>query len=298
MAEKPVYSSKLLNDEIEKSKGVYYPVKAGFLRCLLIKHAYCSKLHPNLEDEFCDPAIGPNYGIIKRYQLDFKKPKPLPSKSYEGETGDAQEPLIVQKARPDGYMILNGHHRWAAALLLGVRRLKIRIVNLTQESDIHEMLEKSRSDTRVALDLDEVVFCSGDSAFVEKPLRFPLNRIYKERLRLGVPALFHFINSRNYDIWVYTSKYYSMEYIYYFFKRWGVHLNGIVTGTGRKGDTTATMRELNRLLDTKYSSTIYIDNGLLMRTFSGSKEREECQLSGSPETWSKEVIDAIERWRR
>ena len=143
MAEKPVYSSKLLNDEIEKSKGVYYPVKAGFLRCLLIKHAYCSKLHPNLEDEFCDPAIGPNYGIIKRYQLDFKKPKPLPSKSYEGETGDAQEPLIVQKARPDGYMILNGHHRWAAALLLGVRRLKIRIVNLTQESDIHEMLEKS-----------------------------------------------------------------------------------------------------------------------------------------------------------
>ena len=298
MAEKPVYSSKLLNDEIEKSKGVYYPVKAGFLRCLLIKHAYCSKLHPNLEDEFCDPAIGPNYGIIKRYQLDFKKPKPLPSKSYEGETGDAQEPLIVQKARPDGYMILNGHHRWAAALLLGVRRLKIRIVNLTQESDIHEMLEKSRSDTRVALDLDEVVFCSGDSAFVEKPLQFPLNRIYKERLRLGVPALFHFINSRNYDIWVYTSKYYSMEYIYYFFKRWGVHLNGIVTGTGRKGDTTATMRELNRLLDTKYSSTIYIDNGLLMRTFSGSKEREECQLSGSPETWSKEVIDAIERWRR
>ena len=298
MAEKPVYSSKLLNDEIEKSKGVYYPVKAGFLRCLLIKHAYCSKLHPNLEDEFCDPAIGPNYGIIKRYQLDFKKPKPLPSKSYEGETGDAQEPLIVQKARPDGYMILNGHHRWAAALLLGVRRLKIRIVNLTQESDIHEMLEKSRSDTRVALDLDEVVFCSGDSAFVEKPLRFPLNRIYKERLRLGVPALFHFINSRNYDIWVYTSKYYSMEYIYYFFKRWGVHLNGIVTGTGRKGDTTATMRELNRLLDTKYSSTIYIDNGLLMRTFSGSKEREECQLSGSPETWSKEVIDAIERWHR
>ena len=298
MAEKPVYSSKLLNNEIEKSKGVYYPVKAGFLRCLLIKHAYCSKLHPNLEDEFCDPAIGPNYGIIKRYQLDFKKPKPLPSKSYEGETGDAQEPLIVQKARPDGYMILNGHHRWAAALLLGVRRLKIRIVNLTQESDIHEMLEKSRSDTRVALDLDEVVFCSGDSAFVEKPLRFPLNRIYKERLRLGVPALFHFINSRNYDIWVYTSKYYSMEYIYYFFKRWGVHLNGIVTGTGRKGDTTATMRELNRLLDTKYSSTIYIDNGLLMRTFSGSKEREECQLSGSPETWSKEVIDAIERWRR
>ena len=290
MAEKPVYSSKLLNDEIEKSKGVYYPVKAGFLRCLLIKHAYCSKLHPNLEDEFCDPAIGPNYGIIKRYQLDFKKPKPLPSKSYEGETGDAQEPLIVQKARPDGYMILNGHHRWAAALLLGVRRLKIRIVNLTQESDIHEMLEKSRSDTRVALDLDEVVFCSGDSAFVEKPLLFPLNRIYKERLRLGVPALFH--------IWVYTSKYYSMEYIYYFFKRWGVHLNGIVTGTGRKGDTTATMRELNRLLDTKYSSTIYIDNGLLMRTFSGSKEREECQLSGSPETWSKEVIDAIERWRR
>ena len=86
-----------------------------------------------------------------------------------------------------------------------------------------------------------------------------------------------------------------MEYIHYLFKRWGVRLTGIVTGTGRKYDTIDTMRELGRLVDTKYRSTIHIDNELIMRTFSGSKECEEHPLSGSPETWSKEVNEVLKK---
>ena len=30
-----------------------------------------------------------------------------------------EEPLIVEKVHPEGYMLLNGHHRWAAALKTG-----------------------------------------------------------------------------------------------------------------------------------------------------------------------------------
>ena len=41
-----------LDQEVNKVKGVYYPVKAGFPRRLLIKRASCKKLHPNPEDEF------------------------------------------------------------------------------------------------------------------------------------------------------------------------------------------------------------------------------------------------------
>ena len=281
-----------LKEEIDRVKGVYYPVRASFLKRLVTRHVSCRRLHPNPEDEFCLPEIGPNYGIIARYEQDYKKD--IQFKTEYQESG-VLEPLIIQKAKPDGYLILNGHHRWAAAIRSGISRAEVRIVNLTQGSDVRKMLEQSRSDKRVALDLDEVVFCTDKDSFAEKPLPFPLNRFYRERVRKGIPALLHSFNERNYDIWVYTSKYCSVEYIRYYFKHWNVRLTGIVTGTARKGDREATMQELKSMMKTKYVSTIYIDNNLLIRTFSDTGECEEYPLSGSPDTWAREAMDAVRR---
>ena len=203
--------------------------------------------------------------------------------------------LIVEKAKPDGYLILNGHHRWAAAFRTGVDRLNIHVVNLTHKKDIQDMLRRGRSDKRVTLDLDEVVFCGKEDPYHEKPLSFPLSRIYKERVRVGIPALFHFLTRRGYDIWVYTSEYYSVDYIRTFFKHMGVRLTGIVTGTGRKSSEWAEHgEELKKQIATKYAATLHIDGSMVLRTFSGTGECAEYPLSGSPETWSREVMDAVQ----
>lgn len=53
-----------LDDEVGKMKGISYPVRAGLLRRLFIKNMDCRKMHPNPNDEFCFPDIGPNYEII------------------------------------------------------------------------------------------------------------------------------------------------------------------------------------------------------------------------------------------
>ena len=129
-----------LEEEVNKVKGIYYPVRAGFLRRAFIKHAPCRKLHPNPEDEFCDPEIGPNYEIISNYERAFRDTVRFNS-SLEG--GGISEPLMVQKAKPDGYLILNGHHRWAAALRVNVYRVKVKIVNLTQVADIRRMITQN-----------------------------------------------------------------------------------------------------------------------------------------------------------
>lgn len=42
---------------------------------------------------------------------------------------------------------------------------------------------------RVSFDLDEVLFVSPETHRTEPKLPFPLDRIYRERLRLGTPAL-------------------------------------------------------------------------------------------------------------
>ena len=60
--------STFLQAEVSKVKGIAYPVKAGFLRRVFVKTAPCSKLHPNPNDEFCFPDIGPNEEIMAHYR--------------------------------------------------------------------------------------------------------------------------------------------------------------------------------------------------------------------------------------
>ena len=109
-----------LENEVKKYGGVAVPVRAGLLRRALIRNVALKKLHPNPDDEFCAQKIGPNYEIISNYKSDFTRAR-RHSHLY------CEDPLVVEKTRPDGYRILNGHHRWAAALMLGYRRIPIRI---------------------------------------------------------------------------------------------------------------------------------------------------------------------------
>lgn len=284
-----------LEQEANKVKGVYYPVKAGFLRRLLIKEYPCSKLHPNPEDEFCFPDIGPNYEIISNYEREYRNLLA----GMDVRNSGVKEPLMIEKTKPDGYMILNGHHRWAAARRTGVRKIKVKIVDLTTQKDIRKMLEKARSDKRVTLDLDEVVFRPADDPYLEDALRFPLNRMYKERIRRGVIALFHTLNAKGYDIWVYSSQYYSLSYLVYFFRHYHVKVTGIVTGTARKTAGSAEeKKETEKMVEAHYRTTLHIDNDMVLRTVRDSKEFDEYKLTGSAEGWSREVIDIIGKMKQ
>ena len=109
-----------LNQEVKQVKGVYYPVKAGLIRRFMIRKMDCSRLHPNPDDEFCFPEIGPNMEIISRYEKEYRKADGNFS-TLELMGSSAAEPLIIEKTAPEGYMILNGHHRWIAAMRAGMR---------------------------------------------------------------------------------------------------------------------------------------------------------------------------------
>ena len=290
--------STFLEQEVRKVKGIAYPVKAGFLRRVLISKAACSKLHPNPNDEFCIPEIGPSASIMARYMSVYRAL--VDNKRYEEDAYLAiQEPIMVEKIYPDGYMILNGHHRWGAACRVGIHTLRIKIVDLTQESNLKAMLESSSSTRRVSLDLDEVIFQPEGDSFLEKPLRFPLNRFFKERLRLGIPALFNMLNQQGYDIWIYTKSYYSLDYLRYYFKHYHVHVTGIITGTERKAPVgTDTRKVLETRIKARYKTTVHVDNRAVIRTNSDTGEFDEYCLSGNSETWSREVMDIFEKMRK
>ena len=59
---------QFIADEIEKNRGRLVPVKASLAERLFVRTAHWKDLHPNPDDEFCDPKVGPNYKIISNYQ--------------------------------------------------------------------------------------------------------------------------------------------------------------------------------------------------------------------------------------
>ena len=119
---------RFIADEVNKVKGAYLPVYAGKIERILVRKVSCKKLHPNPNDEFCFPEIGPSDKIISEYRKDFSE---YGNDSQAGAfvKSPAFEPIQVQKISPDGYLILNGHHRWAAALKSEQGKIRATIQN-------------------------------------------------------------------------------------------------------------------------------------------------------------------------
>ena len=283
-----------LNHELTVMKSESYPLKAGFLERVRKRHARTLDLHPNPNDEFCSPEIGPNPGIISKYQQQF-----LTSSGDRINASVNQyeiaKPIEVQKLYPRGYMILNGHHRWAAALRAGVKKVPIHIVDLTQPEDLQRMLPSAKHHQRASLNLDEIVFQDWNGCGYEKPLSFLKRRVYRERIRKGIPELISFLRKQGFDIWVYTMDYYSMQYIQMllFYYRCPVH--GVITGMARKAPPgTDTTTKINSMLAEKYKKTLHIDNETLLLSDASGYYRE-IPLPSSDQPWSACVIDAVRK---
>ena len=289
---KSEFDEFVLND-VKKQKGVYMPVKASLAERLTTRHLPMEKLHPNPDDEFAFPDIGPNYQIISKYVEDIMTAYRMKLEPFD------DDPIIVEKLHPEGYLILNGHHRWAAAMRMHLKKIRVKIVNLALESDIKKIIEKSEHNKRATLDLDEVVFKSEDKKGLEKPLGFPYNLRYKQRLRLGIPALFYALSKRGYDIWVYSSNYYSIDDIRDFFRCYHVYVDGIITGLAKKNaQTNKKSNKIEKLMSSKYGITLHIDDDMLLRTKKQTAEFEEYKLDVSPDEWAKKAITIIEEIER
>ncbi len=284
-----------LAEEVRKVRGISRPVKAGLLRRILVGSARTRNLHPNPEDEFCDPRIGPNYSIISQYERELATYRHSPSASW-GRQMPGIARLQVQRISTGGYQILNGHHRWAAAVRISLPRLRVQVLDITQERDILKMLARSQHDRRATLDLDEVILRPiGDSGF-ERPLSFFPRRIFKEQIRLGIPSLFQSLAKQGWDVWVYTASYYSTDYLRRLFRLWGCPVAGVITATGRKiQGAEEAKRTLSKMFEEKYRCTVHIDNETVLQTFARSEAFREEPIDTSREPWAPAVLSALRR---
>ena len=160
-------------------------------------------------------------------------------------------------------------------------------------------MEKQKDKMRVSFDLDEVLFVSPATHKTEPPLPFPLNRIYRERLRLGTPALIRTLRKMGYEVWIYTSSFRSERYIRHLFRLYGVVLDGIVNGTRHLREVQRGHSEtLPQKMPGRYRISLHIDDEAVICTMGRQYGFNVYQLEAEDDQWKEKIIERAEEIRR
>ena len=152
---------------------------------------------------------------------------------------------------------------------------------------------------RVSFDLDEVLFVSAETHKTEPALRFPLDRIFRERLRLGCPELIRTLQKMDYEVWVYTSSFRSESYIKALFFFYGVRFDGIVNGSRhlkevqRENKTT-----LPQKLPSRYRISLHIDDETIVCSLGRQYGYNAYQLNAQDDEWKEKIIAKAEEIRK
>ncbi len=152
---------------------------------------------------------------------------------------------------------------------------------------------------RVSFDLDEVLFVNEKTHKTEPPLRFPLDRIYRERLRLGTPRLIHELQRLGYEVWVYTSSFRSDKYIRNLFRHYGIRFDGIVNGNRhmkevqRNSSTT-----LPQKMPSRYRISLHVDDEEVICTAAGQFGFRAYQLNAQDDEWVEKIIERAAQVRK
>ncbi len=152
---------------------------------------------------------------------------------------------------------------------------------------------------RVSFDLDEVLFVSPATHKTEPPLPFPLGKIFRERLRLGTPALIHALQDMGYEVWVYTSSFRSEKYIKGLFRCYGVCFDGIVNGQRHLREVQRDRAEtLPQKVPSHYRISLHVDDEAVIVTSGRQMGFNVYQLDAEDADWKEKVIARADEIRR
>lgn len=266
-------------DTLNQYTGLYQPVHASLIERLLTKKVRITKLHPNPNDEFSMPDIGPNYEIIGNYVRDFL---------WNIKKGDPpfEEPLIVQRISTGGYLLLNGHHRWMAALRIGLKRVRVQLINSISDEEIIKRITSTDSKAVVSFDLDEVLLTDNHSPIAGKKMIWPLSTVYDKTLRINAPTLLNNLKALGFDIWAYTGSLHSEDYFHTLLKLHGTSINGVICGFYKKRNK----KPLQDVFSSNYALSLHIDNESITCVNTATKEYDIINITDNPKDWSADVF--------
>ncbi len=160
-------------------------------------------------------------------------------------------------------------------------------------------MENQDHKMRVSFDLDEVLFVSPKTHKTEPPLPFPLNKVYKERLRLGTPELIRTLQEMGYEVWIYTSSFRTESYIKHLFRCYGVVFDGIVNAERHLKEVQRGHSEtLPQKMPNRYRISLHIDDESIVCSMGRMFGYNVYQLDAEDDQWKEKIIEQAEEIRK
>ena len=152
---------------------------------------------------------------------------------------------------------------------------------------------------KISFDLDEVLFVSPDNYEVEPELRFPLNKMFPERLRKGTVYLINELQRRGFEVWVYTSSFRSEVYIKSLFRNYNIKFDSVVNGYRHKKEVQGNREmTLPQKMPSHYRISLHIDDEEVVVKNARAYGYRVLQIYEPDPDWTQKVLDEAERIRK
>lgn len=151
----------------------------------------------------------------------------------------------------------------------------------------------------VSFDLDDTLFVSETEFEVEPALRFPLNLLFRERLRAGTIELMQYIRDEGIALWIYTTSFRSEFYIKGLFRSYGIRIDRVINGKVHAEEVQADHAEsMPSKYPSKYRIDLHVDDDVSVAQ-NGSVYGFNVFLIGGPDSeWVSKMKKEINRIRK
>ena len=148
----------------------------------------------------------------------------------------------------------------------------------------------------VSFDLDDTLFVSPLTHKTEKELPFPLNRLYKERLRKGTVSLIHALQSNGNRVYVYTTSYRSEHYIRNLFRHYGIKFDRIINGATHEKEVQGAKSEaMPSKYPSRYRIDLHIDDDKSVMENGKIYGFHVFLIGGQDDAWTEKILTELQR---
>ena len=151
---------------------------------------------------------------------------------------------------------------------------------------------------KISFDLDETLFVNPAEVPTEPGLKFPYNKLYKDKLRKGAVKLLTEINKSDTELWIYTTSNRTERYINGIFKHYGIRIDSIVNAVRHEKEVARGRANFPSKYPAAYRIDLHVDDEKSVYENGIANGFRVYRISNDDADWADNIRKELERIRK